>query len=563
MDPISAVALLTSLILTVDNAVKLVRNITIVNDPKAIYIEKSLIAQRWRTKNWLDDWGEGLERRISPDKLRIVNSLQSDIEQIYERVQKLYTRFLPDVKSSPKNPKDLMKRLRWTDAYKDLHLLIKALKACNTALYEVAQPAPRYHESLGVAGATPPSPEDSIGDLSLHALLGQRNLSGTETPPDQLPVPLADNPDEYHRSRIARPLSTSIDKSANAVFALHKRCMVGLRLIAGESDKESIWEKPLMRLKIWASGLFKEPVPLDELLDDVEDGELVNEAMRAAIIGVYVDIALLESWSSLPQLMQHTLNLIVQYLGRLSGRREGSQRDHVQNINLAITAALGADKVWEIALERPTPNLDSTDATYETKTASEVAKAVECLFDLLPAIRALRRERLLDAEFERTEVVSQATPQRVGSQQESSDELARAAPTKRKFRDGASVGKPDASTTLVADYLLDKTLDEAVRMEDRMKLDEKVRREKGETVDEALSRLAKKERERLEEFRDTKKRKDPKAWSQKSLGRIQEILMEQNAKLMNAKPNTISSEKIIAELRECNTELWGLLNTSY
>ncbi|KAL9075832.1 MAG: hypothetical protein Q9157_003867 [Trypethelium eluteriae] len=559
MDPLSTVAVLASGLLAVDNTIKLIHRITIVNDPKAIHIEQPLVAQKWKTKNWLSDWGiaetdeltDDMKRRITPEKAEIVNSAMSDIKEITQRIDNMYSKFLPNVKSPPRNPRDFAKRLKFLDTVEDLRLLIKALKALNSTLYEVAPPAPRYHEVVGAGNTILRSADESVGDPSLEEILGLRDRPEREDQQDRIPH-FGDDTRVRTSIGLARTPFVPFDGPKNTVFTLYKKCMAGIKLIAEESGQKSTWEKTSMRHKIWASGLFMQPAPLDELLDNVIDGELVNEEIRAVIIGHCFTRKLVSS-------------LIF----------EGDRQESLRRVNNEVTATLGADdKVWQIALERPTsdfdgpeipiPNLDNPKSPYGDRIAIEVSKAVECLFDLLPAIRALRRQRLFEVEHERKANVTQVASQKSSLQERTPRAAARIAPTEEStdYGRGNLIKRPDVSSTYRADYLLDKTLNEAVRAEERMKLDEKERAVNGETTIEAYSRIMKKERERLEEWRNASKKKDPKAWGQQDLKRVQDILMEQSSKLTNAKPDTDSSEKVVLGFREGNAEFWQLLNMS-
>jgi hypothetical protein len=153
MDPISVVALFSSAIIVTSQVYNFARKLVEINDPKVTFIRISLATEDRRTQHWfkamdIDSKRNQLAERIHKDDLEFIMQLLSDIDKITKRAREQFEKL--DFESIKKfNAKAFLSRARWLQGeYDDIRLLLKALKALNTALYEVAEPPPRYHVSL-------------------------------------------------------------------------------------------------------------------------------------------------------------------------------------------------------------------------------------------------------------------------------------------------------------------------------------------------------------------------------------------------------------------------------
>lgn len=297
-EAVGVVAILLSAISATQHAVSFIKRLKIIDDPKKTVIEASLVAQTARTENWLRDWDIGhsssnqskevaLEARIGPKKAVIIKDLLRDIELIRSKVDVAFQKMQPAL-DAPSGLRTISKRITWMQTYEDLLLLIKALKALNTALYEVAPPAPRYHEIVKVSelragqerGPTNSEYDTSIDEDPLETL--RRPQTQTST-----------TPVTSGRDTIA-PANLRVRPTSNPVLTLFRECRGGLKDIKAEVTDKKPWELILQKLRIWSSGLFDEANPLDRRLEYIKVNQTANEGLRVALVGVFVDIAVIE-----------------------------------------------------------------------------------------------------------------------------------------------------------------------------------------------------------------------------------------------------------------------------
>lgn len=192
---------------------------------------------------------------------------------------------------------------------------------------------------------------------------------------------------------------------------------------------------------------------------------------------------------------------------------------------------MASESVFDIAIKRPSPRLDSTgdeSGSYVQNAATAILRAVESLFDLLPAIKALRREYILDLEAQTARDPSISSPQ--------STLVASNSTPSSSVVDGVF-------DKTYSSYLIDKVVHDAGMMADRIQKEEIERKMKGQTIDEAYSVVIRKQREKLEEFRDTIKRRPPKNWSSKDFTKVEQILRDLSTKFEVTTLDSVQEKK--------------------
>lgn len=97
-------------------------------------------------------------------------------------------------------------------------------------------------------------------------------------------------------------------------------------------------------------------------------------------------------------------------LGWLSRECDDYERRKVEQMQLDVIAILGMEGVDEFASARMVPDLqDEEDATALSKASQRLLLATEDLYELLPSIRSVRRERLLQDEVRNRSQIAPAS----------------------------------------------------------------------------------------------------------------------------------------------------------
>jgi hypothetical protein len=318
MDPLTITVILISVLGATKSVSKFVKDLRDVNDPKIKVIRTSLLTQNRRTRGWFQRMNYPdritLQKRIDPEDLELVQEFLDDIKMFQERAQAALEKLL-DPLVGTSGLRRMKAKLWWVSGgYEDLNLLVKALELLNNALYEFTDPPPPYPRAPWSSPRIPQSllvAEDRDGNLQLPDEEQLRPISEALyealTRSDRTPSQRAQQSETTASSPSIADRMDNDDffgeqQNRNLTKKLWAKCLSGLRFIATETDpadEEEAWYKLFDRLNVWAYGIFQKPCPLDQLLDRCEEGMKVHEDLRLAILGVLVDITILEGTSIL------------------------------------------------------------------------------------------------------------------------------------------------------------------------------------------------------------------------------------------------------------------------
>lgn len=164
---------------------------------------------------------------------------------------------------------------------------------------------------------------------------------------------------------------------------------------------------------------------------------------------------------------------------------------------------LGTDDIVAIAVEHSSPMLNEEDLSQAMVIAVKLLEnAVNTLYDAIPALRTLRRERILEEEGEQT-MLGEETDEVLVS---------------------AGVRSLTKSAQQSTGEWLDQPFKSASEMEALLLKQEKRARDAGESVDVVYSQLFKKEKERLQDLRDAVRMKGETTLSEEEKAKVKEIV---------------------------------------
>jgi hypothetical protein len=572
MDPLSITTILVSALGVTKSISKFLKDLKDVNDPKVKVIRTSLLTQNRRTRGWFQKVNIAdkitLQKRIHPEDLELVNEFLDDIKVFQERAEAALEKLVnPSLTKS--NLRRMKAKLWWVSrGYKNLNLLVKALELLNNALheftnnalYEFTEPPPPYPRSPWNSPRTQPSQfpaEDSEINPQLPDEEQLRPISEALSEALRRSDPTPSQ--RAHQSETATSSSSLTERTddedcfteeqnRNVMKKLCVKCLGGLRLIATESelpDEEEAWYLVIDRLNIWACGLFQKPSQLDQLLDRCEEGLKVHEDLRVAIIGAFVDIALLE----------------VELLGWISTQRTDTHQEKVLEVRDDVHAFLGGGQLLDITFERP--SLDPFGEVNPKDIRDQINGALDSLFDLLPAIRTIRRQWILELEYYSMEMERRSSSVMPG--------LRHGTTFTTDFSTASTlVNQPGKRQLQYSSYLLEKVLDSSIKYVQSLEASEPQWSREGDQIQARYAELVRKERGRLEEWSQEVKRRDPNSWTPKKEQIAREILKSYATNLVltgatlrtgRGKPVDVPmTPKLMAEkLNEGNDRLWKLI----
>lgn len=166
-----------------------------------------------------------------------------------------------------------------------------------------------------------------------------------------------------------------------------------------------------------------------------------------------------------------------------------TERRRVEHTQMALLAMLGTDQVADIAMQRPTQFTDVEETELASVALENMELAVSDLYEFLPAIRNLRRAEILDRE-------------RISAQKHKVHQEERTPVPRDDQTDWTTTNLVDSTIIQDADRLV-KTpnlVDSTIQDADRLVKTLESQSEEGKLIDNAMARLIKKERERLDEW---------------------------------------------------------------
>ena len=192
-----------------------------------------------------------------------------------------------------------------------------------------------------------------------------------------------------------------------------------------------------------------------------------------------------------------------QFLSSLSRTCHDRDRRRLEELQLEVVALLGTDDIVDIAIEHSSPLLDEPESDQTNRRAVKcLMSAVNSLYDILPALRTLRREEVLEEEL-------------MGPGWEVRSPKAKLA---MPFTDASTDGQRSTAEWL------EKSIDTTSEMERLLFKQEQQARESGQSVNIAYSQLVRKELERLEEWSKIVRRKGQITLGEDEMGKVKMIL---------------------------------------
>jgi hypothetical protein len=178
-------------------------------------------------------------------------------------------------------------------------------------------------------------------------------------------------------------------------------------------------------LQNWQGTFLEGDMSLDDLLEKTEEGTVVNELAKTALLKTFVDILLIEGM----QFFRAHSTMLTLIVEALLIRMMKSFSDHsLDQARLEVVSALFEDEVIDIATQRKgpltthgdellaidlipdslvsshelenvaTPSSEGQDSDLIIECISLLEAALEDLYDMLPMIRTMRRGHALDLE---------------------------------------------------------------------------------------------------------------------------------------------------------------------
>ncbi|KAL8950934.1 MAG: hypothetical protein Q9222_003056 [Ikaeria aurantiellina] len=154
------------------------------------------------------------------------------------------------------------------------------------------------------------------------------------------------------------------------------------RMAVGKDDLGQAAQRSANRLHLWGIGLFEETMSLDGLL---HESGCSAEPLREIFVDAFVEIAIAEE----------------QILQRWALDTTRVNRRALEDARLRITVMLGTKKVSELAKGKWRVILAERAAVGEYSDALNlhvIQRTIEALYDVLPAVRGLRRVYVLRLE---------------------------------------------------------------------------------------------------------------------------------------------------------------------
>ncbi|GAB7347677.1 hypothetical protein MBLNU459_g5244t1 [Dothideomycetes sp. NU459] len=339
-----------------------------------------LLAEKEATESWTKQIQlSGGPTPFPPEKLDEVKRLLIKLEIYYEKAQRKYVRIDPSPRGSNRASSLRAKTAFVLLNFEDLRELVATIHAMNTALRAIAPPLPPYTTPRYSEGMAP----ELVSVLTrAYPTAPQRN----PFPPEHVNDSPESSGSESSVSLVEKqPKGTSLE-------TIYKLSLRGLRQLA-KLRKINLIDNAAARLQLWGIGLFSEAFSLDMIFDVHGDSE---NPLREG---------LLEAFATILVFQQRDLFLLAE-------ASTESERAPQSIICMEISAILGTDDLSNTALKQMTTYLESrrtdpNEAEDEqtevdlkaapriwaglddaSRTANSISRAVECLFILLPAIRA-------------------------------------------------------------------------------------------------------------------------------------------------------------------------------
>ena len=419
MDPFSAIYLVLTLVQTTNNAYRLVNSIR-YSAPKVDQIYYRLLSEKETTEAWANQMrmanGTDLQTSIPPDKLDEVTKLLSKLVIYVKRAEDKYAKVELKSADQKNTIANLRARAQFVlTGYDDLKDLVDAIASMNKALTTIAPPLPPYSRHMYSEGSTHPQIQRLISDDG-QPLSTPGSMDGTTA----VETPLS-------RAQTWQPSRTGTDDSTRNVYdlehlpslqSIYELCLNAMQMMAYRG-RHALIQNSVARLKLWGTGIFEPPVPLDNVLMLRKND---SNAVRQAFLKAMAHILVLQGMF-LPHLCMDKArsNTIVERDLRrprdsITGQTGNEYRR--QTMQADISSMLGTDELVESALAswanflQRQKDLAAVSREHSTREEDDlrdieamldynsISKTIELLFGLLPAIRSERHTYSLFKEAE-------------------------------------------------------------------------------------------------------------------------------------------------------------------
>ena len=419
MDPVAVGYLVLTVVQVTNNAYRLINSIK-YSAPKVDQIYYRILAEKETTEAWASQMrignGMDLQTSIPPDKMDEVTKLLSKLVQYVKAAEDKYAKV--ELRADPKNTMaNLRSRALFVlSGYDDLKDLVDVVASMNKALMTIAPAPPPHSRLMYPEGSTRPQVQHLILDdgQSSSTLISMDGTTAVET--------------IFSRAQTEQLSRIGTDKSTVSVYdlehlpslkSIYELCLNAMGMLA-HRGRHALLQNSSARLKLWGTGIFELPVPLDVVLMLRKKD---SNAVRQTFLKAMAHILVLQGMF-LPQLCIHkaTSNTTVE---RALRRLRDSITDQIGNehrqqitMQAEISSMLGTDELvesslvsWANSLQRqkdlaavsrqhPTKKPDDLRVIEAMLDYNSISKSIETLFDLLPAIRSERRtySRLRETE---------------------------------------------------------------------------------------------------------------------------------------------------------------------
>ncbi|MCJ1309252.1 hypothetical protein MMC25_002910 [Agyrium rufum] len=383
MDPLSLSATVLALASITTDVFRVVQRLqrAFKDDVKFNTLYFQLVTEKQKTIGWVNNMrhvdGNGLHGKVPPENLALVQDSVHRLEETYKRANKMFRKFqISGADETVK--KDLVQRTKWVlRGTEEVTDLINLLKSLNEALNVLAPVLPVYSPPMGtypassaVGNATGSDvmPEVAADKTSGEAL--QHSLTVTTSP--NTSDFLSDSYD-YHPVNIDPPTIRQIYNANLRALSI---------IISNDAKLNELARSDLVRLRLWGIGLFDDSLSLDDIL---KTSPTRFKSLQSCLFHSLVNIAVTEE------------SLLKATETELSGL---AQRQ-VKDVRAQLGELLARDELVYMALERWHGQIEEEAEARSPSLLDQlgfITDIIETLFELLPIIRSIRQEHILENE---------------------------------------------------------------------------------------------------------------------------------------------------------------------
>ena len=420
MDPITVGYLILTMVQMTKNATSLINSIK-YSAPKVDQIYYRILAEKETTEAWANSMrianGMDLETSIPPDKLDEVTKLLGKLVEYVKVAETKYAKVelkSADQKNTIANLK--ARALFVLSGYEDLKDLVDVIASMNKALLTIAPVLPPYSRQM--------YPEASARPQVQQLMLDDRDTysRGSEAQPSSTLISLdgttaVETP--FSRTQTEQLSRIGTDNSTRSVYGLehlpslesiYELCLNAMNMMAHRARHAQL-KHLSARLKLWGTGIFELPVPLDTVLIlRKKDSNAVRQAFLKAMAHILVLQGMFPPHPCIHRaLSNRTIERDLRRLRDSTTDQTGDEYRKQSIMQAEISSMLGTDELvecslvsWANSLQRqkdmaavlrqhPDKGSDDLHEMEAMLDYNSISKTIESLFQLLPAIRSERQ----------------------------------------------------------------------------------------------------------------------------------------------------------------------------